>query len=139
MKAALIIGAGSETGRETARGLAKAGMRVALNDLLPDRIEELAAEVNGAGGEALAVPADVTHKMALQTMLQEVLGAWGRIDFLVFIASTQPPDAILDMDEWDWHRTIDMNLTAAFLCMQSVGRVMREQGGGGDRERIGRR
>jgi NAD(P)-dependent dehydrogenase (short-subunit alcohol dehydrogenase family) len=34
------------------------------------------------------------------------------------------------MDEWDWHRTIDLNLTAAFLCMQSVGRVMRELGGG---------
>ena len=127
---ALIVGAGSEAGRGIVRGLASAGLRLALNDLLPDRIEALAAEVKAAGGEAVAFPADVTRKLGLQTMLQDVLGAWERIDVLVFIASTQPPDALLDMDEWDWHRTIDMNLTAAFLCMQSAGRVMREQGGG---------
>jgi len=37
---------------------------------------------------------------------------------------------ILEMDEWDWHRTLDVNLTATFLATQSVGRMMREQGGG---------
>jgi len=126
----LIIGAGSAIGAEIARELSAAGMQLALNDLLPTRIEPLAAQIAAGGGQAVAFPADVSRKLSLQTMLQEVLEKFARIDVLVFIANVQPPDVILDMDEWDWHRTIDLNLTAAFLCMQSVGRVMRELGGG---------
>ncbi len=129
-KVALIIGAGFEVGAEIARGLAASGVRLALNDLLPTRIEPVAAQISAGGGQAAAFPADVSRKLSLQTMLQEVLEKFERIDVLVFIANVQPPDALLDMDEWDWHRTIDLNLTAAFLCMQSVGRVMRELGGG---------
>lgn len=117
-------------GQEIARGLANAGVSVALNDLLPDRIEDLSSRIRTRGSEALVAAADVTRKLALQTMLENVLDIWKRIDILIFIAKVQPPDAILDMDEWDWHRTIDMNLTAAFLCTQSVGRLMRSQGGG---------
>jgi NAD(P)-dependent dehydrogenase (short-subunit alcohol dehydrogenase family) len=129
-KVALIIGAGTALGAEIARGLASSGMQLALNDQLPTRIEPLAAEITAGGGRAIAFSADVSRKLSLQTMLQEVLEKYARIDMLVFIANVQPPDVILDMDEWDWHRTIDLNLTAAFLCMQSVGRVMRELGGG---------
>lgn len=129
-RVALLIGAGSTTGAEIARGLAARGVRIALNDLLPTRIEPLAAEISASGNQAAAFPADVSRKLSLQTMLQEVLEKFERIDILIFIANVQPPDAILDMDEWDWHRTIDLNLTAAFLCMQSVGRVMRQLGGG---------
>jgi NAD(P)-dependent dehydrogenase (short-subunit alcohol dehydrogenase family) len=126
-RVALIIGAGTATGRQIARELAANGFRVALNDLLPDRIETIATEL---GSHAVAHAADLSRKLSLQTMLQNILEKWGRIDALVFVASIQPTDPILDMDEWDWHRTIDLNLTAAFLCMQSVGRVMRELGGG---------
>jgi NAD(P)-dependent dehydrogenase (short-subunit alcohol dehydrogenase family) len=129
-KVALIIGAGTALGAEIARGLASSGMQLALNDQLPTRIEPLAAEIAAGGGQAAAFPADVSRKLSLQTMLQDVLEKYARIDILVFVAGTQPDDALLDMDEWDWHRTIDLNLTAAFLCMQSVGRVMRELGGG---------
>ena len=127
---ALLIGAGSAIGAEITRELASRGVQLALNDLLPTRIEPLAAEIAASGGRASAFPADVSRKLSLQTMLQEVLEKFEHINILVFIANVQPPDAILDMDEWDWHRTIDLNLTAAFLCMQSVGRVMRELGGG---------
>lgn len=126
-RVALIVGAGTPTGQQIARELAATGFRVALNDLLPDRIETLANEL---GSQAVAHAADLSRKLSLQTMLQNILEKWGRIDALVFVASIQPTDAILDMDEWDWHRTIDLNLTTAFLCMQSMGRVMRELGGG---------
>lgn len=129
-KVALIIGAGKALGAEIARELHAAGVQLALNDLLPTRIEPLAAEIVASGGQAAAFPADVSRKLSLQTMLQEVLEKFERINVLVFIANVQPPDALLDMDEWDWHRAIDLNLTAAFLCMQSIGRVMRNLGGG---------
>lgn len=129
-KVALIIGAGTALGTEIARELAGKGVQLALNEQLPTRIEPLAAEIVRSGGKAAAFPADVSRKLSLQTMLQDVLEKYKRIDILVFVANVQPPDVILDMDEWDWHRTIDLNLTAAFLCMQSVGRVMRELGSG---------
>jgi len=124
---ALIVSAGSPPGQQIARQLAANSFRIALNDLLPDRIEQLASEL---GVEAAAYAADLSRKLSLQTMLQGILEKWGRIDALIFVAGIQPSDAILDMDEWDWHRALDLNLTAAFLCMQSVGRVMREIGGG---------
>jgi 3-oxoacyl-[acyl-carrier protein] reductase len=126
-KVALIVGAGSTIGGEIARAIAERGYRSALNDLSPTRIEVLAKEL---GNSAQAFEGDVSRKLGLQTMLQDVLARFERIDVLVFIANVQPRDAVLDMDEWDWHRAIDLNLTAAFLCMQSVGRVMREIGGG---------
>ncbi len=129
-RVALIVRAGNQFGEAVALELARTGIRVALNDLLPDRIEQIASQIENAGGVASANPADLTHKLALQTMLQGVLEAWGRIDFLIFIANVQPADALLDMDEWDWHRALDQNLTAAFLCTQSVGRAMRETGSG---------
>lgn len=129
-KVALIVGAGTPLGAQVARGLAAGGHAVALNDLLPNHIEPLAAELVAAGGQAAAHPADLSRKLALQTMLQDILEAWERIDILVFIPAVQPVEPLLDMDEWDWHRTLDLNLTTSFLCMQSVGRVMRELGGG---------
>lgn len=127
---ALVVRAAGEFGEAIALELARGGTRVALNDLLPDGIERIATQINNLGGAAAAHSADLTHKLTLQTMLQDILAEWGRIDMLIFMAGVQPTDALLDMDEWDWHRALDQNLTAAFLCTQSVGRTMREIGGG---------
>ena len=55
---------------------------------------------------------------------------FSHIDILINHASVEPHFSLLDMDEWDWHRVLDVNLTGAFLVTQSVGRMMREQGGG---------
>lgn len=126
-KVALIVGAGSQAGQQAARLLHAAGFRVALNDQMPNRVEALAAEL---GDGSAAYPADLSRKLSLQTMLQAVLEAWERIDVLVFVPTVAPHTSILDMDEWDWHRTVDSNLTAAFLTMQSAGRIMRQLGGG---------
>ncbi|MCW5874622.1 MAG: SDR family NAD(P)-dependent oxidoreductase [Anaerolineales bacterium] len=126
----LLVGAGTALGHDLARQLAAQGWRVALNDLLPTRVQPLAEEIIAGGGQAAADAADLTRKLALQTMLQGVLERWGRVDALVFIPSVQPEGNLLDLDEWDWHRGVDATLTAGFLITQSVGRVMRELGNG---------
>src|SRR3990172_3271081 len=95
-RVALLVGAGSPLGGHLARGLATGGVRVALNDLLPNHIEGLAAELNAAGGEAVALPADLSRKLALQTMLQAILETLERIDILIFIPSVQPGVPLLD-------------------------------------------
>jgi NAD(P)-dependent dehydrogenase (short-subunit alcohol dehydrogenase family) len=126
----LVVGAASDFGRRAALELAQQGARLALNDLLPDGVEQLAAEIQAAGGDAAAYPDDLSKKLALQTALEHLLTDHERLDILVFASSVHPRDPILDMDEWDWRHALDLNLNAAFLVMQSVGRVMRAQGGG---------
>lgn len=126
----MVAGAGSDFGRAAAMKLARQGVRLALNDLLPNPIERLAAEIQALGGQAAAYPEDLSKKLALQTALQHILEDLERIDILVFAGGVSPGDAILDMDEWHWRHALDLNLNAAFLAMQSVGRVMRELGGG---------
>jgi NAD(P)-dependent dehydrogenase (short-subunit alcohol dehydrogenase family) len=73
---------------------------------------------------------DVAAKMPVQAMIEQIRDAWERIDILVNNAGVEPHAPILELDEWDWRRTLDVNLSGPFFTMQSVGRVMREQGGG---------
>lgn len=129
-KVVLITGAGRSLGFALAKAFAEQGAWVAVNDLTPINLDGLVDEINQSGGKAQAFTADVSKKLALQTMISDVLNEWERIDVLINHASVQPHDAILDMDEYNWRRTIDAILTAAFLTTQSIGRVMRELGGG---------
>lgn len=129
-KVVLITGAGRGIGRAIAEAFAGRGARVGVNDLTPVNLDETVARIQTAGGQVRDYLADVAKKMPVQTMIEAVLDDWERIDILVNNAGVEPHAPLLDLDEWDWRRTIDVNLTGPFLTMQSVGRVMREQGGG---------
>jgi len=87
-------------------------------------------EIRAKGGNARAYIDDVAKKVGAQALVKRVEDDFGRIDILVNHAAVEPRSPLLEMDEWDWHRTLDVNLTGAFLMTQSVGRMMREQGGG---------
>ena len=129
-KVVLITGAGKGSGRELAKALAQHGATVAANDISPNNVEDVVDEINASGGSARAYIDDVAKKVGAQALVKSVEDDFGRIDILVNHASVEPHSALLDMDEWDWHRTLDVNLTGVFLMTQSVGRMMREQGGG---------
>ena len=126
-KIALVTGAGRGIGRAIAAGLARAGATVAVNDINPDSCERVAAELAPASA---AFHADVSNKHAVQAMIDGVLERWGRLDILVNNAGVEPHASLLTLDEWDWRRTIDVNLTGPFLCTQSAARVMKDTGGG---------
>ncbi len=125
-KVVLIAGAGKGTGRLLAERFTGEGAYVAANDISPNNVEEVVARLP----KARAYIEDVTRKMAVQALIKQVEDDFGRIDIFVNHAAVEPHMPLLDMDEWDWHRTLDVNLTGAFLMMQSIGRAMREQGGG---------
>ena len=129
-KVVLITGAGDGIGRALAVAFAERGAIVAANALTPVNLDETIALIRAGGEKAQAYVADIASKLALQTMLNEIIDQYGRVDMLIQAGSVEPPDALLEMDEWDWRRTLDSNLTGPFLLMQSAGRVMREQGGG---------
>lgn len=129
-KVVLITGAGKGAGRLLAEAFAEQGACVAVNDISPNNVEEVAAGIVSRGGVARAYVEDVAKKVAVQALVNDVEDAFGGIDILVNHANVQPKFALLDMDEWDWHRVYDVNSTGAFLVTQSVARVMRGKGGG---------
>jgi NAD(P)-dependent dehydrogenase (short-subunit alcohol dehydrogenase family) len=129
-KVVLITGAGKGSGKALAKAFAAQGAMVAANDISPLNVEDLVDEINASGGKAKAYIEDVAKKVGVQVLVKDVEDDFGRIDILINHASVKPHSPLLEMDEWDWHRTLDVNLTGAFLMTQSVARVMREQGGG---------
>jgi NAD(P)-dependent dehydrogenase (short-subunit alcohol dehydrogenase family) len=129
-KVVLITGAGKGRGRALAEALAERGALVAANDISPVNVEAAAAGIRSRGGSARVYVEDIAKKVGAQAVVKNVGDDFGRIDVLVNHAAVKPRVLLLDMDEWDWHRTLDVNLTGAFLMIQSVGRVMRSQGGG---------
>lgn len=126
----IITGAGKGAGRALAEALAASGATVAANDISPINVEEVVAGIRARGGKAKAYVEDVAKKVAVQALLKTVEDELGGIDVLIVHAAVEPRTSLLDMDEWDWHRVLDVNLTGAFLMIQSAGRMMRERGRG---------
>ncbi len=129
-KVVLITGAGRGMSRQVALAFASLNAIVAANDINPINLDETASQVQQNGGRCTGFVFDIAKRMPVEGLVSQVMEQFGRIDFLVNHASVQPYAALLEMDEWDFHRTLDVNLGGAFFCMQQVGRVMRQQGGG---------
>jgi NAD(P)-dependent dehydrogenase (short-subunit alcohol dehydrogenase family) len=126
----LITGAGRGIGRTLAERFARQAAKVVVNDVNPDTSAATVEGIAQAGGQAWAISADVANKMAVQTMHYQILERWQRVDILINNAGVDPGGSLLSLDEWAWDRTLNVNLKGAFLCTQTVGRSMKEQGGG---------
>ena len=130
----IVTGAGQGLGAQIALALAAAGVRVAVNDINPDRAERTAVAIQQAGGEAIAVAADVANKFQCVHLIETTRAQWGRLDVLVNNAAIMPRSTLLKLDEWDWNRCLEVNLKGTFFMSQLCGRVMvdenQERGGG---------
>lgn len=127
-KVILITGAGRGLGRTLAEKLGAAGAILAVNDINPLRAEETVDSIIVAGGRAKAYPGDISRKFAVQAIAIDLEDEYGRIDVLINNARVLPEMLLLETDEWNFRRTIDVNLIGAFLMMQVVGRVMQAVG-----------
>ena len=125
---ALVTGAGTGIGRAVAESFAREGARVGLNGRRREPLEETAAAVEAAGGEALVTPGDLTDPAAIDAVVREALDRWGQIDVLVNTAGVNVPRrALADLSVEDWETVIDADLTAPFLLCRAVLPAMRER------------
>jgi NAD(P)-dependent dehydrogenase (short-subunit alcohol dehydrogenase family) len=129
-KVVLVTGAGKGTGRRVAEAFAAQAATVAVNDVSPVNLDDTVAHILAAGRRVKAYVEDIAKKMPVQALLNAVLDDFGQIDILVNCAEVEPQKNLLEMDDWDWQRTLDVNLNGAFLLTQSAGRIMQEKGGG---------
>jgi NAD(P)-dependent dehydrogenase (short-subunit alcohol dehydrogenase family) len=121
----VVTGAGSGLGRCIAQALLDGGFRVALLGRRRDPLEEAAG---AAPDLALVLPTDVSDEQQVGAAFRAVVSAWGRVDVLVNNAGVFGPSG--DVDEIgvdDWRRTVDVNLTGAFLCAREAFGVMKHQ------------
>ncbi len=129
---ALITGASSGIGRATAEAMARQGARVAVNYLKNRAGAEAAAgAISKAGGEAMAVRADVTSSADVRSMVDAVRNLWGRVDILVNNAGDLlARRTLVDMTEDYWDQVVALNLKSVFLCVKAVWQEMtaRESG-----------
>ncbi|MFE2719062.1 SDR family NAD(P)-dependent oxidoreductase [Streptomyces mirabilis] len=107
---ALVTGASSGIGHATAWELAREGASVALVGRREDRLTDLAAEITGAGGKALVVPADITTAQAAAEAVERTVEGLGRLDTLVNNAGLMLLGPAPSADLNDWRRMIDINL-----------------------------
>lgn len=129
-KTAIVTGAGSGLGRAIAFALARAGANVTVNDINPDRVSRVSEEINEAGGRAFAWQADIANRFQASALIERSRDEFGRVHMLVNAAGAYRPIPFDKLDEWDWRRLLDVNLTGAFFMTQLISRVMGDEGGG---------
>ena len=129
MTVAVVTGGGSGIGQATARLLAERGARVVVADVNADAAQATAA---GIGAAAASVRVDVADGASVEAMVAFAVERFGGLDWACNIAGiSPPPKPFIEHTPEDWQRTIDVNLSGMFFCMQQELRQMIAQGRGG--------
>jgi NAD(P)-dependent dehydrogenase (short-subunit alcohol dehydrogenase family) len=127
---AVVTGSSSGMGAAIAATLAGRGMKLVLAARRKDRLEAVADGVTAAGGEALAVPTDVTVEAEVEALFQAAMARHGRIDLLVNSAGVPQATPTEKMTLAEWRMVMDANLTSCFLCAREALKIMKPQGRG---------
>jgi len=130
-KVAIVTGASRGLGRAISLKLAALGTKVGINYYRSqDKAEQVMAEIEQQGGEAMLVKADVADAVAVREMMRTVTNTWGAIDILVNNAGINQDTLVMRMNEDKWDQVMGVNLRGAFLCTKFALRSMTNQGWG---------
>ncbi|NNE86043.1 MAG: 3-oxoacyl-ACP reductase FabG [Alphaproteobacteria bacterium] len=129
----LITGAGQGIGRAYAHHFAKNGAIPVIADINGEKGQQVAAEIESAGGRALALQTDVTSPDSVAAMIEATLSAYGRLDVLInnaaiFVTLGRQPFEQIPLAEW--RQVMDVNITGCFICASAVLPAMRDAGWG---------
>jgi 3-oxoacyl-[acyl-carrier protein] reductase len=131
MRSVLVTGAADGIGLGIATRFAQAGDGLTLIDVNAEQLEPAVEQVRAAGGEALAVQADVRDAAAVERAVRAAVERFGRLDVAVSNAGVYPNTPVLELDEAEWDRVLDTNLKGTFLVTRAAARQMVAQGNGG--------
>ncbi len=135
-RGAIVTAAGRGLGRTHALALAERGARVVVNDLgaeldgtggTSDAARSVVAEIEAAGGEAIADGADVTDPAQVQAMVDAAMERWGRVDILVNNAGMLRDKSFVKMELDDFRAVVEVHLMGSVTCTKAVWPIMREQ------------
>ncbi|MEW6491413.1 MAG: 3-oxoacyl-[acyl-carrier-protein] reductase [Cyanobacteriota bacterium] len=130
-RVAIVTGASRGIGKATALALAAEGASVVVNYASSSAAaEEVVTAITDAGGNAIAIQADVSKPEQVDTLINTTLEKFNRIDVLVNNAGITRDTLLLRMKPEDWQAVIDLNLTGVFLCTRAVSKVMLKQKSG---------
>jgi NAD(P)-dependent dehydrogenase (short-subunit alcohol dehydrogenase family) len=129
-KTAVVIGGTSGIGLTIAKGLAAAGANVVASGRREELARTAAAEIERAGGKALAHPVDVTSRESLQALLAACTAKFGSVEILVNSAGRTKRTPTLQVPDSEWHDILETNLTGTLRACQVFGEHMIKQGYG---------
>lgn len=124
-RVAVVTGASGALGKAIATALAAAGATVVVNYARnASAAQELVDSIKSAGGEALAVQADIATAEGAEALVKAAAEAYGKVDILVNNAGITRDGLLMRMKEDDWDAVLDTNLKGVFLCTKAVTRTM---------------
>lgn len=130
-KVAVITGAGRGIGRAIALQFAEYGSKVVVNYRnSATQVEEVLSSIREAGGEAIAIQADISKEEEAKKLIEETVKHFGRLDVLVNNAGITKDNLVMRMSEADFDSVIDINLKGTFFCTKHAASVMLKQRSG---------
>jgi NAD(P)-dependent dehydrogenase (short-subunit alcohol dehydrogenase family) len=129
-RVAVVVGGSTGLGHAIALGLAGAGADVVASSRRLAPVENTSAEIEGMGRRTLRVQSDVTSRDSIQALHDAVMKEFGKVDILVNAAGITQKGPTLDVEEADWSRVIETNLTGTLRACQIFGKTMVKAGYG---------
>ena len=123
-RVAVVLGGTTGLGHAIALGLADAGAAVVASARRPEQVDSTAAEIEAMGPRTLRIPCDVAQRTSVQALHDAVIAQFGRVDILVNAAGITFKAPAADLNETDWNRVVDTNLTGTLRACQIFGLTM---------------
>ena len=129
-KVAFITGGAKGIGKAAAVKFARHGVRVAIMSRTQEDVERAVKEIRSSGGDALAVPGDVSNEVDVQSAVEKIIATWGRLDIVFANAGVNGVWAPIDeLSPDEWRQTIDVNLTGTFFTVKYAAPYLKANGG----------